>query len=212
MRTGIHVTDLTGCLRKAWYHKTTTAPEYVHAFHYRLTGNIAHSILEQYGENGDAEMELQAMGLEGKTDVYRNGRIVDWKTTRWLTPSKLPYGSHELQVNIYAEMLRQNGKEVKSAAIQYIDLSGPTKCRTCKAVYEPNDAGVLACPKCGKGSKDAHTGAVLIEIPLMNRDEIQKLVNERRDTLLRALEQNKMPRAEPSFLCDYCPFVDICKI
>jgi len=145
-RFGIHVTDLTGCLRKAWFTKTTTAPEYVHANLYRLIGNIAHSVLENHGEESEAEVEVKAMGLEGKMDVYRNGRIIDFKSTRWLTPSKLPYGSHELQVNIYAEMLRQIGKPVTSAAIQYLDMSGPTKCRTCKSPYEPDTTGTLSCP------------------------------------------------------------------
>jgi len=146
-------------------------------------------------------------------DVYR-----DWshhrllKSTRWLTPSKLPYGSHELQVNIYAEMLRQNGKDVRSAAIQYIDMSGPTKCRTCKVMYVPNGAGDLSCPKCGKSSNEAHTGAVLIEIPLRDPAEIQQLIEERRNKLLKALETGEMPDTEPSFLCEYCPFVEICTI
>ena len=45
-RTGIHVTDLTGCLRKSFFDKTTTAPEYVHAQMYRFMGTIAHGGLE----------------------------------------------------------------------------------------------------------------------------------------------------------------------
>ena len=211
-RTGIHVTDLTGCLRKAWYTKTTTAPEYIHAQMYRLIGNIAHSVLEHAGDGDEAEIPVYALGLEGKMDVYRDGRIIDFKSTRWLTPSKLPYGSHELQVNIYAEMLRQNGKDVRSAAIQYIDMSGPTKCRTCKVMYVPDGAGDLSCPKCGKSSNEAHTGAVLIEIPLRDPAEIQQLIEERRNKLLKALETGEMPDTEPSFLCEYCPFVEICTI
>ncbi len=210
-RTGIHVTDLTGCLRKAFYTKTLTAAEYVHSNLYRLIGTIAHSVLENHGPDEEAEVEIKAMGLEGKMDVYRNGRIIDFKSTRWLTPSKLPYGSHELQVNIYAEMLRQIGKEVTSAAIQYIDMSGPTKCKSCNALYEPDKMGRLSCPKCGKSSNESHTGAVLVEIPLMERSEIQKLITERRDALLKALETGKKPKDEPSFLCKgYCPFLEIC--
>jgi CRISPR/Cas system-associated exonuclease Cas4 (RecB family) len=209
VRTGVHVTDLTGCLRKAWYHKTTSAPEYVHAQMYRFMGTLAHGVLENHGEESEAEVAVKALGLEGKMDVYRNGRIIDFKTARWLTLSKLPYGSHQLQVNIYAEMLRQTGREVTSAAIQYIDLSGPTKCRQCKVVYVPEN-GKLACPKCHGSSKDAHTGAVLVEIPLDPREQVQQLIKERRDALLTALATGKMPGAEPSFLCEYCPFVDVC--
>jgi CRISPR/Cas system-associated exonuclease Cas4 (RecB family) len=212
-RTGIHVTDLTGCLRKSWFDKTTTAPEYVHARMYRFMGTIAHGVLEKYGDKGEAEIALSTMGLEGQADVYRNGRIIDFKTARWLTLSRLPYGSHELQVNIYAEMLRQQGEDVKSAAIQYIDMSGPTRCKRCKVVYQPvNEDGDLACPKCGATFPEAHTGAVLVEIELRDRDEIQQLINRRRDTLLKALSDNVMPDAEPSFLCEYCQFVNLCEI
>ncbi len=210
-RTGIHVTDLTGCLRKSFFDKTTTAPEYVHAQMYRFMGTIAHGVLEQYG-NDEAELPVEALGITGKMDVYRDGRIIDFKTARWLTPSKLPYGSHELQVNIYAEMLRQQGKVVTSAAIQYIDMSGPTKCKICKSVYQPDELGMLTCPKCGRSYSDAHTGAVLVEIELRDNSEIRQLIEERRDVLLKALSDEIMPDAEPSFLCEYCPFVNLCNV
>jgi CRISPR/Cas system-associated exonuclease Cas4 (RecB family) len=157
---------------------------------------------------------MQTIGLEVQQyHTYISQGIVTHNTARWLTPSKLPYGSHELQVNIYAEMLRQHGKDVHSAAIQYIDMSGPTKCKRCKVVYQPvNEDGDLACPKCGGISPEAHTGAVLVEIELRDRDEIQQLINGRRDTLLKALSDNVMPDAEPSFLCEYCQFVNLCEI
>ncbi len=98
-RTGIHVTDLTGCLRKAFYDKTTTQPEYPHNMMYRFQGTIAHGVLEFHSDADEAEVPVAALGIEGRMDIYRQGRIIDVKTTRWLTPSKLPYGSHALQVN-----------------------------------------------------------------------------------------------------------------
>ncbi len=211
-RTGIHVTDLTGCLRKSWFDKTTTAPEYVHSQMYRFMGTIAHGVLEQYGSADEAELPASALGITGTMDVYRDGRIIDFKTARYLILSKLPYGSHELQINIYAEMLRQQGKPVASAAIQYIDMSGPTKCKTCKVVYQPDETGVLACPKCGRSTREAHTGAVLVEIELRDSGEIRQLIEERRDILLKALSDNVMPDAEPSFLCEYCAFVNLCEV
>ncbi len=210
-RTGIHVTDLTGCLRKAFYHKTTTAPEYPHNMMYRFQGTIAHGVLQFHAEADEAEVPIAALGIEGRMDIYRQGRIIDIKTTRWLTPSRLPYGSHALQVNYYAAMLRELGKPVTSAAIQYIDLSGPTKCKTCKATYVPDDTGELHCPKCGTTYHEAHTGAVLVEIPLMPHEEVRQQIIERRDALLKALDDGNAPDKEPSFLCDYCNFVEICK-
>ena len=77
-RTGIHVTDLTGCLRKSWFDKTTTAPEYVHAQMYRFMGTIAHGVLEQYGSKDEAELPVEALGITGKMDVFRDGRIIDF--------------------------------------------------------------------------------------------------------------------------------------
>jgi CRISPR/Cas system-associated exonuclease Cas4 (RecB family) len=210
-RTGIHVTDITGCLRRAWYEKTDTAPEYLHARAYLLIGNAMHHYLEVNGKGGDAERSIEAMGIEGTMDVYRDGNIVDFKTTRWLTPSKLPYGSHAMQVNIYAEMMRTMGHEVNKLFVQYIDMSGPTKCKTCKHMFEPDETGYLACPRCRREFSGAHAGAELIEIDMYPREEVQTYVNERRDCLTSSLKSGEAPEKEPSFLCDYCAFKEVCQ-
>ena len=210
-RTVIHVTDLTGCLRKAFYTKTSEAEEYPHELLVRRLGNAVHEGLERDDPNLQSEMPLSALGIVGKADVvYNNGRILDLKTTRWLTPSRLPYGSHAQQVNIYAALLREMGETVTSAAIQYIDLSGPTKCRSCGVYYARID-GTLQCPKCGKANPEAHLGAVTFEIPLARHEDVVREITERRDALLRALDRGVAPEAEPGFLCDYCPFKTICK-
>ncbi len=192
-RTGIHVTDITGCLRKAWYEKTQTQPEYLHSRAYLLMGNAMHEYLEHHGDSGDAERKIEAMGIEGTMDVYRDGMILDSKSTRWLTPSKLPYGSHAMQVNIYAEMMRCLGHEVKRLFVQYIDMSGPTKCKTCKAIFAPDETGYLSCPRCGREYSGAHMGAELIEIDQYPREEMQQYINERRDMLTNALESMEAP-------------------
>jgi CRISPR/Cas system-associated exonuclease Cas4 (RecB family) len=209
-RTGIHVTDLTGCIRKAFYHRTREQVEFIHEMLVRKLGTAVHSKLERQDPNFVAELELDALGIVGRADVYYdNGRILDYKTTRWLTPSKLPYGSHIEQVNIYAALLREMGMPVTSAAIQYIDLSGPTKCKRCNRAYMPVD-GILACPKCGASSGEAHLGAVIFEIQLYPHDEVVNKIIERRDALSTALESGNTPLAEEGFLCNYCPFTEIC--
>lgn len=209
-RTGIHVTDITGCLRKAWYEKTQTQPEYLHSRSYILIGNAMHGHIEQNGSSGEMERKVEALGLEGTMDLYRDGVIVDWKTTRWLTPSKLPYGSHAQQVNIYAEMMRSLGHEVKRLFVQYVDMSGPTKCKTCKAPFAPDKTGYLSCSRCGREYSGAHLGAELIEIEMYPREEVQQFISERRDRLTTSLESGEAPEKEPSFLCDYCSFKQIC--
>jgi CRISPR/Cas system-associated exonuclease Cas4 (RecB family) len=200
-RSGVHVTDLTGCLLRAYWGKARPKPKYVHEMLVLAMGTAIHGFLEDSDEHMDCELPLEAMGVVGTADVvYKDGRIVDYKSTRWIYPDKLPYGSHTLQVNIYAHLLRRMGRQVKSLAIQYIDVSGPTKCRACK----------LACPKCGNQPRGAHLGAVLVPVPMMSEWEIEKFIEDRRNILEMALEAGMPPEAEPSFLCDYCEYQEEC--
>ena len=210
-RTGIHVTDLTGCLRMAYYRRTVnTLAEYPHDMLIRKLGTAVHAQLESGDPYFGSEVSVNALGIVGKMDVfYNSGRILDYKTTRWMTPSKLPYGSHEKQVNYYAALMREMGNEVSSAAIQYIDLSGPTKCKSCGKAFVPRN-GDLACPSCGKTYAEAHLGAKIFEVSLMPHGEVVAEITERRDALLLSLEAEIAPAPEDSFLCNYCPFVHIC--
>jgi len=213
-RPDVHVTDLTGCLRKAFFDKTRTIVSWAHQSLVLALGSITHGLLETEAEVDECEMAVDALGVKGTADrvhwVPGGARVVDYKTTRWLKPSNLPYGSHELQVNIYAQLLREQGIRVKSAAIQYIDLSGPTKCRKCNLPVIPDENG-LVCPSCGAYPGGAHLGAVLYEVELHNADEIRALIEERRDTLVLALEMESPPEAEPGFLCNYCGHREVCQ-
>ena len=205
-RSGIHVTDLTGCLKKAYLDKEIPKPQWVHERLVLFIGTAMHGFLEEGDEYIDAELPLEAFGVRGTADVvYKaDGRVIDYKTTRWLNPSKLPYGSHELQVNIYAQLLRGMGREVSDLFIQYIDMSGPTKCRSCKLPVRPDENGALACPKCGNEPRNAHLGAYLVEIwpqPLL---ELSELIMERKGALDIANDSGIWPDAEPGFLCAYC--------
>jgi hypothetical protein len=203
-RTGIHVSDLLGCLKSAYLTKVDPQPEYVHEKLMKTLGTLVHSIVEQSDEYADAEVCLSALGIVGRADrFYKDGRLIDYKTTRWLYPSKLPYSSHGTQANIYAHLLRKMGREVKSISIQYIDMSGPTKCRSCSLPVRMVN-GVLACPKCGNEPKNAHLGALLVDIPLMDEEEVEGLIVGRREELQAALDTGLTPMGEPSFLCAYC--------
>jgi hypothetical protein len=215
-RDGIHVTDITKCLRASYYDKTEATPEWVHMMSYRTFGLALHGYLEGSDEYLDSEVPLAALGLVGTADVvYKDGRIIDFKTARWIAPSRLPYASHELQVNIYAEMMRvmhAKGDDIvlpTSAAIQYIDLSGPTRCRTCKAPFLPGADGSLRCPKCLSTNKEAHSGNVLLEVFLMESEDIRKLIDERRNALSSSIDKHIPPPREEG-LCNYCSHEQEC--
>jgi hypothetical protein len=210
-RTGIHVSDLTGCLKRAYLDKVDPQPQFVHEKLIVTLGTVAHSFLEGSDEHLTSEMDLEAMGVVGRADViYKDGRLVDFKTTRWIYPNKLPYGSHAKQINIYAHLLRKMGHPVTSLAVQYIDMSGPTKCRKCRRAYRSDIQGNLSCPVCGGTTKNAHLGAVLIEIPMEPEEEIEEYIRWKSEELQVALETGIAPPVKPSFLCNYCDHVDGC--
>ena len=175
-------------------------------------GSATHEYFEDNDSVIQSEVPLEAYGIIGTTDVYYEAdkRLVDTKTTRWLTPSKLPYGSHELQINIYAAMLEASGKEVERLFIQYIDMSGPSKCRSCKLPVEMDEWGGIACPKCHEPVNNGHLGAVLLEVPKMTREEITSYIVDRRDTLRTSLETGVPPEREESWLCNYCKHMTTC--
>lgn len=213
LRSGIHATDLVGCSLRSFWSKSRQPAEYPHNMLMRSLGTITHGLLESDEPDAGAwtERTFEFEGVVGTVDRYyiEPHRLVDYKTTRWLKVGNLPYGSHEVQVNIYAYLMRENGHDVDSGAIQYIDMSGPTKCKTCKLPVVPVADG-LACPNCGFYPRGAHLGAVLFEVDLMHPDEIKAFVEQRRDALVLALELDQEPGPEPSFLCSYCSFLEEC--
>ena len=205
-----HVTDLTGCLRRAWYDKTNPQPEYVHEILARWLGTATHMATEGSDERLESELPLSYDGLKGTADVvYKDGRVVDLKTSRWLYPQKLPYGSHELQVNIYAHMLRKQGREFNRLRIQYVDMSGPSKCRKCRVPVRMFD-GELKCPSCFQYVSNAHLGAVLVDIPIWSDQDIEDLIRNRKDLLEGALAFGSPPEREAGYLCAYCSHREIC--
>lgn len=202
--TEVHVTDITGCLRRAWYDKVEPSPEFPHAALARQIGSVIHKGLEGDDDALQSELPISRGAIQGTADiVYRDGRVLDFKTTRWLVPDKLPYSSHPMQVNIYAWMLRGMGREVNKLQIQYVDVTGPTKCRKCRVPVEMV-MGEVMCPQCGNAPKGAHMGALLVDIPLMNDEQIETIICDRIDTLSKSIETKVAPEQEPSFLCNYC--------
>lgn len=206
----IHVTDLTGCPRRAYYDKREPSPEYPHEMLVRWMGSGMHGMVEGSDQHLDCELALAHDGIVGRSDlVYKDGRLVDMKFTRWMYPNKLPYGSHALQVNIYAWILRKMGRDINRLQIQYIDASGPSKCRKCRLPVRMIE-GELKCPKCLSAPSNAHLGAYLIDVPVYRDDEVEAMISTRKANLEAALAMGMPPEAEPGFLCAYCAHTAKC--
>ena len=211
-RGGIHVTDLVHCLRRTYYERTQNMPERPADAMYRVIGTATHGLLEhEEDQELITEMPLEYEGVVGTVDAYypTSDTLVDFKTSRWLIPAKLPYGDHELQVNVYRWLLEANSYPVNRMFLQYIDLSGPSKCRSCKLPLI-EESGVFVCPKCGKANGNGHHGTALVDVPMMLLDEVEAFVLERKQLLEEALEHGELAPADPGFLCNYCQFRNIC--
>jgi CRISPR/Cas system-associated exonuclease Cas4 (RecB family) len=207
----VHVTDVTGCLKKAYFDKVDPTPELVSDKLVRFLGVAVHAGMETQDENVACEIPINHMGIVGSTDiVYKDGTLLDLKTTRWMVPDRLPYGSHQLQVNIYAYLLKHLGREINRLFIQYVDMSGPTKCRKCNVTVEMVGEQLL-CPKCLAAPRGAHLGAHLVEIPIMGEEEVEQIIEERVTILRGAMEGGAVPPADPSFLCGYCASISRCE-
>lgn len=211
-RSGIHVTDLLGCLRRSCFSKTDPSPEYVSDKIIRTLGTLTHAILEDDNEVFSSEIPVSFNEIVGSVDLYYGcGDLVDFKTTRWLDKAKLPYGEHEMQVNLYAWLLEQTGKKVERLFIQYLDMSGPTKCRKCKIPLRMNEQNELACPECGNMPKTSHLGAALFEISKLPPEEVGEFAEKRKSVLVKCINNTEiLPEAEPSWLCRYCAHVARC--
>lgn len=152
---------------------------------------------------------MSGFGVVGTADIlYKDGRLVDFKCTRWINPERLPYGSHVQQLNAYAAILKSQGREVKSAAIQYIDLTGPSKHNgKCRGKLEPTADGFV-CVRCGNPA-NGHPGVFIYEVEL-DTTQTTEWIAIREQLLRLSLESGETPEAETSWLCDYCPHVAKC--
>jgi len=202
-RTGeIHVTDITSCLRKSYFSKVNPEPPYIHDLLVLFIGNAVHKYIEDTNES--SEIPVSNGDIVGKVDYFDGETLIDWKTTRWLSKDNLPYGSHEGQVNYYRKLLEGDGGNVKDMFIQYIDMSGPTKCSKCKNTLRIID-GVTTCPTCFRQYPNGHLGAVQMKVPHI---DIDADLSERSHTLKTAIETNCPPAPEDSWLCRYCSVQD----
>lgn len=203
-RNGIHVTDLVSCPRKVYLDKTDPKPEQVHKALARFKGSAIHAYIEKFSDgNGTVEEKMEWDGVTGSPDNYHNGRLIDYKTTKDIYWNLIPYGEHEVQLNLYAYMLEEMGKKVDSMAIQYISNKGATQCSKCRVEMEWTDNGI-ACPICGKQINSRHLGVALVEIRKYSHAEMEEVFRHRKSILEKALAEKKLPEGEPGWLCKFC--------
>jgi hypothetical protein len=130
-------------LRKEhWDELTVDASEQLWA----LLGTAIHKVLEDNGEEKDVEqwltLDMDGWEIVGRMDVYneKEKRIEDWKVTSvWSFVLGMKDGGKkewEQQLNVYAYMLRKQGKEVKELVINAI-LRDWTQSRAKERNYPP---------------------------------------------------------------------------
>lgn len=209
---GIHVSDLVGCSLKAYNERNIDAPEYIHHRLSLFLGKSVHAYLESHdAPTHQNEVSVSGWGVVGTADVVTtNGRVVDYKTIRKLDKFFLPHASHALQLNIYAAMLEANGTNVEELYVQYISTDGPSRCPACNKMVIPGGEFGYQCPQCGRSKKSYHPGVYLVEVPKMDRDDIQALIVERASDLEACLALQSAPKGEPSWVCGFCRFKENC--
>lgn len=199
----IHVTDLVHCIRKSYLDKVSAAPEKPSQMFAKWKGIAIHDFIENKNSWAIAEQELEYEGVKGRTDVLYDDILVDYKTAKEIVADRLPYGEHELQLNLYAYMLGKLGKSVKRLVLVYISNKGPSECSKCRKplVYQ---LGSPTCPVCERVPNNGHFGVKAIEVPMMNEREVEKIFRDRKMQLEIALSEKRLPAASPDWLCAYC--------
>jgi len=105
-------------------HKDNLVVEDVIDLFYRFRGSVAHAVLEDsWVETMGSRIEERLyMTVEGKTisgkfDCYQSGELRDYKFTKSYKVVKNDFQEWEIQLNIYAELLRQAGHPVSKLVI-----------------------------------------------------------------------------------------------
>lgn len=180
-RPDIHVTDLSGCLLKAYYDKVEPPPVSPHkslpAFH----GKAEHAFIEALlkdDPNARIEVEIDFEGIKGRADAVIGEDLYDFKTTsKPVNPSFVPYGNHAIQVQYYRAMLGLKGK----IFIQYIELG-----------------------------RKKFNGVYLCEVEPADNEVVLTDLRMRASLLRTALDGGELPWPAPSWLCEYCSHITRC--
>jgi len=180
-----HVTELTGCLTKAYFGRTKQIQESVESAWAKLRGSLLHYGVRSLGWSElkvsmKCDVNDEELTIVGHVDAYdpETATVYDLKTSRFVKWQSekgfIPRENHTAQVQSYYTMLDAYGIPVARLVLIYVD-----------------DKEILP-----------------LEVPLGNRRE---WLVQRASTLhLSLLEEEKIPQPEPSSKCKYCPSTDIC--
>jgi hypothetical protein len=195
------VSALTGCLRKAWLERTHNYYEYPSSRVALLIGTYIHSLLEcAVSDSSLPEVPLQyttkdGIKVYGTADLYvpKIGLLQDWKTAKDIVLSRIPYGNHTAQVNLYGFMLEHNELETCGTVTQlqmvYISKSGPDT------------------------KKGTHNGIAKVSVEKWQPGKVQQFIESRAKILDGAMQGRATPSMiakKDRWLCGYCAVRQIC--
>jgi CRISPR/Cas system-associated exonuclease Cas4 (RecB family) len=202
-RPGIHVSDIIHCLRRSYLDKADPQPEAPHEMLAKFYGLAMHDYLDQ-GNGDHGEIDVEYEGLVGRVDLFEDGILRDYKTTKKIYADLLPYGEHAMQQQVYAFMLEQSGHQVARILLVYISKFGPTECSKCKLPVEVGIFGEMSCPRCGSTPRNSTFGVKTIEVLKESPAFMKKYIDERKGILEKARDSGPIPDGEPSWQCKYC--------
>jgi CRISPR/Cas system-associated exonuclease Cas4 (RecB family) len=179
-----HVTELTGCLAKAYFSRTRQVQETVESAWAKLRGSLLHYMVRSLGwselkVNMKFQLNGEVVTLVGRVDAYdpETATVYDLKTSRfvkWQAEKEfIPRENHIAQLQSYYTILDSYAIPVSRLVLVYVD-----------------DRDIA--PR---------------EVPLGNRRE---WLIQRASLLHSSLKNDTMPDPEPNAWCKYCPFASIC--
>lgn len=173
----IHVTELINppqiayLKRLYWRYIVVDVSELIWAFF----GQVAHKVLEKQKKSLDQLKEHQlfmdlgdGLTLTGQADLWENGVLTDYKFTSVWSFILSDKPEWEQQINVYAELFRQSGLEVREAQIIAFLRDWKERDFQIKEDYPPRQV-------------------IRVPIPLWEPEEVRQFIRARADSLKLSL-------------------------
>ena len=187
----ISASQLCGCLRQAYLKRRVDYYTIPGSWLPMMMGTLVHEMLASGNGNDLREIRLQwttanRIKVTGHADHFdlSTNTLSDFKTTRWLTLSRVPYGTHGVQLNVYRWLLLNNeiGPQYQADSLQvvYVDLTGPGK---------------------------QHQGIVICPVEVWGDDRVEAFITGKAG-ILRDAQAGILPKRVSKnlgWMCRYCP-------